>query len=104
MAVVAERAERVVDNQIALAEPVGDADQIDQQIVGRDFAQLQRAEHDVHVAAALLIAGTAGFADNVVDVAIPQIGRASCRERVCQSVYISVVAVSLKKKKKKKNN
>src|SRR3546814_18060632 len=28
-----------------------------------------------------------------------QIGRASCRERVCQYVYISVVAVSLKKKK-----
>src|SRR3546814_16509443 len=27
-----------------------------------------------------------------------QIGRASCRERVCQYVYISVVAVSLKKK------
>src|SRR3546814_13816231 len=27
-------------------------------------------------------------------------GRASCRERVCQYVYISVVAVSLKKKKK----
>src|SRR3546814_16079664 len=27
-----------------------------------------------------------------------EIGRASCRERVCQSVYISVVAVSLKKK------
>src|SRR3546814_17165528 len=26
------------------------------------------------------------------------IGRASCRERVCQSVSISVVAVSLKKK------
>src|SRR3546814_11264592 len=31
-----------------------------------------------------------------------QIGRASCRERVCQYVYISVVAVSLKKKKTKK--
>src|SRR3546814_14826488 len=31
-----------------------------------------------------------------------QIGRASCRERVCQYVWISVVAVSLKKKKKKK--
>src|SRR3546814_17000098 len=30
-----------------------------------------------------------------------QIGRASCRERVCQYVSISVVAVSLKKKKKK---
>src|SRR3546814_20507345 len=28
-----------------------------------------------------------------------QIGRASCRERVCQSVYISVVAVSLNKQK-----
>src|SRR3546814_19378238 len=27
-----------------------------------------------------------------------QIGRASCRERVCQDVSISVVAVSLKKK------
>src|SRR3546814_20767178 len=26
-----------------------------------------------------------------------QIGRASCRERVCQYVYISVIAVSLKK-------
>src|SRR3546814_16137590 len=31
-----------------------------------------------------------------------EIGRASCRESVCQSVWISVVAVSLKKKKKKK--
>src|SRR3546814_17715450 len=30
-----------------------------------------------------------------------QIGRASCRERVCQYVSISGVAVSLKKKKKK---
>src|SRR3546814_14332163 len=28
-----------------------------------------------------------------------EIGRASCRERVCQYVYISVAAVSLKKKK-----
>src|SRR3546814_20882472 len=27
-----------------------------------------------------------------------EIGRASCRERVCQYVWISVVAVSLKKK------
>src|SRR3546814_15325566 len=31
-----------------------------------------------------------------------QIGRASCRERVCQYVSISVVAVSLKTKKKYK--
>src|SRR3546814_18782596 len=28
----------------------------------------------------------------------PAIGRASCRERVCQYVYISLVAVTLKKK------
>src|SRR3546814_20309740 len=28
----------------------------------------------------------------------PELGRASCRERWCQYVYISVVAVSLKKK------
>src|SRR3546814_13433221 len=31
-----------------------------------------------------------------------KIGRASCRERVCQYVSISVVAVSLKKKKREK--
>src|SRR3546814_18880934 len=29
-----------------------------------------------------------------------EIGRASCRERVCQYVWISVAAVTLKKKKK----
>src|SRR3546814_19717845 len=33
-----------------------------------------------------------------------QIGRAPCRERVCQYVSISGVAVSLKKKKTKNNN
>src|SRR3546814_19942086 len=33
-----------------------------------------------------------------------QIGRATCRERVCHYVYISVVAVSLKKKEKKRFN
>src|SRR3546814_11542905 len=33
-----------------------------------------------------------------------KIGRASCRERVCQYVYISVVAVSLKKKNNEKYN
>src|SRR6187397_3401914 len=32
----------------------------------------------------------------------PEIGRASCRERVLYTVSISVVAVSLKKRKKKK--
>src|SRR3546814_19295836 len=32
------------------------------------------------------------------------IGRASCRERVCHAVYISVVAVTLKKNQKKQKN
>src|SRR3546814_15712370 len=32
-------------------------------------------------------------------IEVREIGRASCRERVCQYVEISVVAVSLKKKK-----
>src|SRR3546814_12046282 len=33
-----------------------------------------------------------------------EIGRASCRERVCQSVAMSVVAVSLKKKRTSQRN
>src|SRR3546814_13997504 len=33
----------------------------------------------------------------------PQIGRAACRERVCQYVWISVGAGTLKKKKTQKN-
>src|SRR3546814_13674401 len=48
--------------------------------------------------------GAAALAVFVFDVPLrgslaAQIGRASCRERVCQYVSISVVAVSLKKKK-----
>src|SRR3546814_16875067 len=39
-----------------------------------------------------------GFYSSFI-VADKEIGRASCRERVCQYVLISVVAVSLKKKK-----
>src|SRR3546814_19463451 len=35
---------------------------------------------------------------HAAELPLAQIGRASCRERVCQYVYISVVAVSLKKK------
>src|SRR3546814_13916817 len=34
------------------------------------------------------------------EVRLQEIGRASCRERVCQYVWVSVVAVALKKKKK----
>src|SRR3546814_20055556 len=44
-------------------------------------------------------AGAAGIAAAVATAATAEIGRASCRERVCQYVSISVVAVSLKKKK-----
>src|SRR3546814_13551653 len=40
-----------------------------------------------------------GWLAIVLALLIRQIGRASCRERVCQYVSISVVAVSLKKKK-----
>src|SRR3546814_15863323 len=39
-----------------------------------------------------------------VEGTMEKIGRASCRERVCQYVSISVVAVKLKKKDKKKLN
>src|SRR3546814_14556752 len=39
-----------------------------------------------------------GVADEEVALDEKQIGRASCRERVCQYVSFSVVAVSLKKK------
>src|SRR3546814_13760431 len=41
-----------------------------------------------------------GGADMRPDEAAAKIGRASCRERVCQYVWISVVAVAFKKKKK----
>src|SRR3546814_19518713 len=40
---------------------------------------------------------------DLVPVAGDQIGRASCRERVCQYVYILVVAESLNKKTNHKN-
>src|SRR3546814_19043333 len=44
------------------------------------------------------IDGVRKFALSVPDLAIDPIGRASCRERVCKSVEISVVAVTLIKK------
>src|SRR3546814_16438599 len=39
------------------------------------------------------------LAEHCVSIDEEEIGRASCRERVCQYVWISVGAVSLKKKK-----
>src|SRR3546814_16762255 len=50
------------------------------------------AAHVVREAEQIKIAAIAGDQQK-------EIGRASCRERVCQYVSISVVAVSLKKKK-----
>src|SRR3546814_16769852 len=43
------------------------------------------------------VVDTVGYHEHPAIAAI-EIGRASCRERVCQYVSISVVAVSLKKK------
>src|SRR3546814_19770908 len=64
------------------------------QLVGQEFLDLlgllaRAAERDV-LQADVLEAGAL----------VGEIGRASCMESVCQYVWISVVAVSLKKKKK----
>src|SRR3546814_17668465 len=40
------------------------------------------------------------LAEGILNAGLGKIGRASCRERVCQYVYISVVAVTLKTKDK----
>src|SRR3546814_15876669 len=42
--------------------------------------------------------GQGGVCFGVVFFAETELGRASCRERVCQKLYISVVVVRLKKK------
>src|SRR3546814_16423790 len=59
-----------------------------------DAAFIHRIPHAQHLGAALR--------RRIVPFAVEEIGRASCRERVCQYVLISVVAVALKKKKKTK--
>src|SRR3546814_16232826 len=60
------------------------------QVMGASFDLLSQA------ATTLLIEANA-VSDNPL-VFADKIGRASCRERVCKYVYISVVAVSLQKK------
>src|SRR3546814_16515758 len=45
-----------------------------------------------------------GYVKEAQTIAALEIGRASCRERVCQYVEISEVAVSFKKKKQTENN
>src|SRR3546814_11696991 len=62
------------------------------------FARIERQKSKARVAELLTIADRAA-----THVKRPyEIGRASCRERVCQYVYIWVVAGTLKKKKKSK--
>src|SRR3546814_20667690 len=68
--------------------------------VGNVAAEVRATLLDrVHVLVAQGILG-----DAAVHLQRAQIGRASCRARVCQSGEISVVAVSLKKKNTKNNN
>src|SRR3546814_11630484 len=75
----------------------------DEQFLGNHAA---RARGEINGAGQLRIfehrnaGGARELADRQRDVAA-QIGRAPCRERVCQYVSISVVAVALKKKKQK---
>src|SRR3546814_12345454 len=58
---------------------------------GSDLFEIRPAQdHELAAVGDLTVAAYADFT-------LGQIGRASCRERVCQYVYISVVAVSLKK-------
>src|SRR3546814_15481753 len=69
------------------------------------WESLQEAIHQLVGNAGLAGAASAGEADDGrqkpglgTRLLRSQIGRASCRERVCQYVSISVVAVSIKKK------
>src|SRR3546814_18978175 len=65
------------------------------------FASISRRFSSITVAAPVRVTGSARPSALVRSSPLMKIGRASCRERVCQYVSISVVAVSLKKKKKK---
>src|SRR3546814_12034213 len=58
-------------------------------------------DHPYEVAPAVQAPGTYTNINGNTALAWGQIGRASCRERVCQYVEISGVAGSLRKKKKK---
>src|SRR3546814_14366991 len=69
------------------------ADGVAKPFIAKPASQAHHARMMRHLPAALL-----GIA------ALAQIGRASCRERVCQYVSISGVDVSLKNKKQKSRN
>src|SRR3546814_11040276 len=56
------------------------------------------AAHEPGTELALLLEALSLYEGDLTILSPAQIGRASCRDRVCQYVYISVFAVSLKKK------
>src|SRR3546814_12208209 len=97
--------------QHLLYAAVGMVEAVDRQRLHEDavdgVARMQRPvrvlEHHLHQLVEGLVAPRAlplpGDGDAAAPVGIEEIGRASCRERVCQYVSMSVVAVSLKKKK-----
>src|SRR3546814_11881950 len=65
-------------------------------MAGRKNVSRSSSEPNRAIGAAMHMAGAQAF--RLAD-ATAEIGRASCRERVCQYVSISVVGVSLKKQK-----
>src|SRR3546814_16466499 len=79
------------DLAFAVERPVAIGTQVVAGEVAGDLAQPRQEAGRVLQALEVLPGGEEG---------ILEIGRASCRERVCQYVSISVVAVSLKKKNK----
>src|SRR3546814_18045354 len=66
--------------------------------IGAAFAQKNRTVIDIDGDASIRM----NFGELETATTYKQIGRASCRERVCQYVWISVVAVSYNKKKNNK--
>src|SRR3546814_20573608 len=80
-----------------------------QDITDRKRAELALAASEERLRLAQGLSGVGSYdwdilRDKAEASDVYQIGRASCRERVCQYVEISVVAVSLKKKANKNIN
>src|SRR3546814_20799904 len=76
---------------------------IDKQIAALEQFEIEGPGHNIDFVSALM-QHERFRSGNITPGFIAEIGRASCRERVCQYVYISVVAVSLQKKNKKKQS
>src|SRR3546814_15067209 len=101
-----QEAVRILEEPEIGCEGVFRADQRAQAIEDRAFGGVA-AEHiverlfDVAALPAIVARVEQGAVIAIgMTISVLQIGRASCRERVCQFVSISVVAVSCKNKKK----